>query len=150
MNRMIIGCDHAGIDLKMCIIKNLTDIRFDDVGTHSKDSCDYPDFAAAVAEAVAGGKYPAGIVICGSGIGVSMAANKVPGVRAALCCNEYMAEMSRRHNNANVLALGARVIGEDLALAIVRRWIATDFEGGRHERRVGKITSIEEKWCRNG
>jgi len=149
MNRIIIGSDHAGIDLKSYIMKTLTEVEFFDAGTHSRESCDYPDFAATVAEAVAEGRYPAGIVICGSGIGVSIAANKVPGVRAALCCNEYMAEMSRRHNDANILALGARVTGEDLALAIVRRWLATDFEGGRHERRVGKISSIDEKWRRN-
>lgn len=121
-------------------------MEFTDVGTFTEESCDYPDFALSVGRGVAEGTFPLGIVICGSGIGVSISANKVRGVRAALCTNEYMAEMSRRHNDANVLALGARVTGDDLALAIVRRWLGTSFEGGRHARRVGKITEAEEKW----
>ena len=147
--KIIIGSDHAGLRLKEIFKKNIEGIEFTDVGTFSGDSCDYPDFALKVGEGVADGGFPLGIVICGSGIGVSIAANKVRGVRAALCCNEYMAEMSRRHNDANVLALGARIIGEDLALAIVRRWLDTPFEGGRHSRRIGKITAAEEKWSCN-
>ena len=144
--RIIIGSDHAGFSLKEFIKKEISDHDFTDIGTDSRDSCDYPDFAFGVGQGVASGDFPCGIVICGSGIGVSISANKVRGVRAALCTNEYMAELSRRHNDANVLALGARVVGDDLALAIVRRWLDTPFDGGRHERRVGKISAIEEKW----
>ncbi|HOS39594.1 MAG TPA: ribose 5-phosphate isomerase B, partial [Spirochaetota bacterium] len=111
--------------------------------THSEESCDYPDYAAAVAAAVRDGSADLGIAICGTGIGASIAANKVAGVRAALCTNEFMAEMARRHNNATVLVLGARVVGSDLALRIVQRFLESPFEGGRHQRRLDKIDAIE-------
>jgi ribose 5-phosphate isomerase B len=141
--KIAIGCDHAGLTLKN-IVKNKFDVHdFLDCGTNSTESCDYPDFGKAVGECVALKKTDLGIVICGTGIGISIAANKVKGVRAALCLNEFMAEMSRRHNNANVLALGARVIGEELAIAIVKRWLDSPFEAGRHELRVNKISAIE-------
>ena len=143
--KLVIGSDHAGIGLKKVIVETFNDIDFDDVGTYSTDSCDYPDYSKKVAEKVQSGEVDAGIVICGSGIGASIAVNKCSGIRAALCFNEYMAEMSKRHNNANVLALGARIIGEDVALAIVKRWISSEFEGGRHQRRIDKITMIESK-----
>ncbi len=141
--KIAIGADHAGFRLKNLIKDHFKEHSFVDVGTHSEDSCDYPDFAQLVGEEVAAGRVDAGIVICGTGIGISISANKVKGIRAALCTNEFMAEMSRRHNNANVLALGARVIGDDLALRIVKVWLNTGFDGGRHERRVEKITKIE-------
>lgn len=141
--KIAIASDHAGLRLKNIIKKHFSDHEFIDVGTHTEDSCDYPDYAQLAGEKVVSGEADAGIVICGTGIGISIAANKVKGVRAALCTNEFMAEMSRRHNDANMLALGARVIGDDLALRITEVWLKTPFEGGRHENRVSKIGKIE-------
>lgn len=141
--KIAIGSDHAGIKLKELIKKSFEEFDFIDVGTHSEESCDYPDYAEATGKKVIEGEAEKGIVICGTGIGISIAANKVKGIRAALCFNEFMAEMSRKHNDANVLALGARVIGEDLAIRIVESWFKTEFEGGRHQRRVDKIGKIE-------
>ena len=141
--KIAIASDHAGFRLKEILKKHFDRHQFFDVGTHNEDSCDYPDYAEQAGKLVASGEVEAGIVICGTGIGISIAANKVKGVRAALCFNEFMADMSRRHNNANVLALGARVIGDDLALRIAETWLKTGFDGGRHERRVAKITKIE-------
>jgi ribose 5-phosphate isomerase B len=138
-----IGSDHGGFRLKTRIIAHFTDLQFDDVGTDAMESCDYSDYARLVAERVVRGHAQRGIVICGSGLGVSIAANKIRGIRAALCCNEYMAEMSRRHNDANILALGERVLGEELALSIVKRWLETPFDGGRHQRRIDKVMSLE-------
>jgi len=142
--KIVIASDHAGYRLKEILKGKVTGHTFIDAGTDSEDSCDYPDYAEKAGLMVASGKADAGIVICGTGIGISIAANKVKGVRAALCFNEFMAEMSRMHNNSNVLALGARVIGEDLAVRIAQVWLKTGFEGGRHERRVEKIGKIEE------
>lgn len=141
--KITIASDHAGFKLKEVIKKHFGEHEFFDVGTHTEDSCDYPDYAELAGKMVASGEADAGIVICGTGIGVSITANKVRGVRAALCCNEFMAEMSRKHNNANVLALGSRVIGDELAVRIAETWLKTGFDGGRHERRVDKITKIE-------
>ena len=138
-----IASDHGGFRLKEAILRHLTTIQFDDVGTHSEDSCDYPDYVAKVCAKIQSGEIQLAIVICGTGIGASIAANKMQGIRAALCCNEYMAEMSRRHNDANVLALGGRVLGDELALRIVERWLASSFEGGRHQRRIDKIHDLE-------
>lgn len=138
-----IASDHGGFRLKGIIIKHFADIEFDDAGTYSEDSCDYPDYVAAVCRKIQSGDIQYGIVICGTGIGASIVANKIKGVRAALCCNEFMAEMSKRHNNANVLALGARVLGDELALRIVDRWFTASFEGGRHQKRVDKISALE-------
>lgn len=143
--KIAIASDHAGLRLKRQIIGQFPDIEFVDVGTHTEESCDYPDYAAEAARLVASGKAARGIVICGSGIGVSIAANKIRGIRAALCFNCYMAEMSRKHNDANVLALGARVIGEDVAMRIVDTWLKTEFEGGRHKRRVDKMMDLENR-----
>jgi ribose 5-phosphate isomerase B len=142
--KISIGSDHAGVDLKNLIINSVKDIDFIDVGTNSTDSCDYPDYILKVASTVKKGEADLGIAICGTGIGASIVANKVKGIRAALCFNEFMAEMSKRHNNANVLVLGARVIGVDLALRIVERWLKSEFEGGRHQRRLDKIAAIEK------
>jgi ribose 5-phosphate isomerase B len=142
--KIVIASDHAGFILKEILKKRLAGYTFFDAGTDSEDSCDYPDYAEKAGLMVASGEADCGIVICGTGIGISIAANKVKGVRSALCMNEFMAEMSRLHNNSNVLALGARVIGEDLAVRIAEVWLKTGFEGGRHERRVEKIGKIEE------
>jgi len=145
--RIAIGSDHAGFDYKEIVKKHLQEKGFEviDKGTFSKESVDYPVYGEAVGRAVAEGEADRGIVICGTGIGISIAANKVKGVRAALCTNEYMARMSRKHNNANVLSFGARVLGIDVALGIVDVFLSTDFEGGRHERRVNLIMDIEKK-----
>lgn len=146
INKIAIGSDHAGFDLKKRIIEYFASVDFKDVGTHnSTESCDYPDSAAAVGYMVRDGLCEAGIAICGTGIGASIAANKVEGIRAALCCNEFMAEKSVEHNNANVLVLGARVVGEDFALNIVQKWLDSVFAGGRHQKRIDKIAAIEEK-----
>jgi len=141
--KIAIASDHAGFRLKNILKNHFSEHEFVDVGTYSEDSCDYPDYAQLAGDKVVSGEVEAGIVICGTGIGISIAANKVKGIRAALCFNEFMAEMSRRHNDANVLALGARVIGEDLAVRIADVWLKTSFEGGRHEKRVLKIVKIE-------
>jgi ribose 5-phosphate isomerase B len=140
-----IGSDHGGFELKEEIIGHLKEvgIEFIDFGTYSKDSVDYPDYGKKVAEAVISKEVDRGIVVCGTGIGISIAANKVKGIRCALCCDTYSARMSREHNNANVLALGARVIGSGLALEIVETWLKSEFQGGRHEIRVNKISDIE-------
>ncbi len=145
--RIAIGSDHAGFHLKEVIKKYLTDSGYEvlDFGTTSTESTDYPVFAKDVALAVQKGQAQRGILICGTGIGMSIVANKFKGIRAALCLNEYMARMSRKHNDANVLCLGDRVIGEDLALAIVSAWLSAEFEGGRHERRVRLIADIESE-----
>lgn len=141
--KIAIACDHAGLQLKNTIISHFKEVTFDDAGTFTEESCDYPDYISKAVFQVRDGQADAAIVICGSGIGASIVANKVKGIRAALCFNCYMAEMSRRHNNANVLALGARVIGEDIALRIVDVWLKSGFDGGRHQRRIDKISALE-------
>ncbi|MCX8129569.1 MAG: ribose 5-phosphate isomerase B [Clostridia bacterium] len=145
-----VGSDHAGYLLKTEVIKFLKDSGYEvkDFGTCDESSVDYPDFGLAVAEAIASGNCEKGIIICGTGLGISMAANKVPGIRAAVCTDSYMARMSREHNDANVLSLGARVIGAGLALDIVDIWMKTDFQGGKHLTRVNKISDIEKKYSR--
>ena len=143
---LAIGSDHGGFALKQEIMKHLTErgIEYHDYGTYSDESCDYPEYGEATARAVASGECDRGIVICGTGIGISLAANKVHGIRCALCGDCYSAEMTRRHNDANMLALGARVLGEGLALKIVDTFLDTPFEGGRHARRIEKLMAIEE------
>ncbi len=141
-----LACDHSALQMKQ-EIKNLLDElgeTYRDFGTDTAQSCDYPVFGARAAKAVASGECEKGIVICGTGIGISLAANKVKGIRCALCSEPYSAELTRRHNNANMLALGARVIGSELAKTIVKTFLATPFEGGRHQRRVDLLTAIEE------
>ena len=139
-----IGSDHGGFELKEKVIKHLLekDIEVLDLGTNSTASVDYPEFGHAVGHAVVEGKADLGIVICGTGIGISISANKVPGVRAGLCTNTTMAKLTRQHNNANVLAMGARIVGDVLALDMVDTFISTPFEGGRHERRIENIEKI--------
>ena len=145
--KIAMGADHAGYQLKDKIKKHLQQQGIDvrDEGTSSVESVDYPDYARAVAHDVSQGRADLGILVCGSGIGMTIAANKVDGIRAANVRTEYEAQMSREHNNANVLALGARVIGDDDAVGIVDKWLATQFAGGRHERRVEKIMAIEKE-----
>lgn len=140
-----IGSDHGGFELKEYIKNHLEkqEIEYIDYGTNSKDSVDYPDYGKKVAEGVVVGEVDRAIVICGTGIGISIACNKVKGIRCALCGDTYSARMSRAHNNANILALGGRVIGMDLAIEIVNAWLSSEFEGGRHEKRVIKINEIE-------
>jgi ribose 5-phosphate isomerase B len=147
--RIALGSDHAGYALKTAVAKHLGSAGHEviDLGTDSESPVDYPAFCAAVGRAVVRDEADAGIVFGGSGQGEQIAANKVHGVRAALCTTEFHARLAREHNNANVLALGGRIVGEEFALAIVDVFLATDFEGGRHERRVAQITTIEEEEC---
>ena len=149
--KIAVGSDHGGFLLKDVIMKYLKEknIDFTDFGCFNKDSVDYPDIGQAVGEAVAAGEYDKGIICCGTGIGISISANKVPGVRAALCGDCFSAKASREHNDANVLALGERVIGAELAKMIVDTWLSSEFQGGRHGRRVEKIAKIEEKYRRS-
>ncbi len=141
-----LGSDHGGFDLKETVKAYLDkeNIPYKDFGCPNKDSCDYPVFGRAAAEAVASGACEKGIVICTTGIGISIAANKVKGIRCALCSDPLSAEMTRRHNDANMLAMGAGMIGKNLAERIVEVFLNTEFEGGRHARRVGLITEMEE------
>jgi ribose 5-phosphate isomerase B len=143
--RIAVGSDHAGFEYKQLILERLKAAGHEttDLGTHSADPVDYPDFIVPVARGVAAGKYDRGIVLGGSGNGEAIAANKVRGVRCALCWNETTAELSRRHNDANVLSLGERMLTPEQTLAIVDRWIETPFDGGRHAARIRKLDSIE-------
>ncbi len=139
--KIAIGCDHAGYDMKERLKKNLEGkgINFHDFGAFSSDSVDYPDFAHAVAAEISSGNFDAGVLICGSGNGISMTANKYNGVRAALCWTPEIAELARLHNDANILSLPARFITQEQGVEILQKFIETSFEGGRHERRVNKI-----------
>ena len=145
--KIALGADHAGYELKDKIRLHLQKQGFDvrDEGTSSAESVDYPDFARAVAHDVSEQRADLGILVCGSGIGMAITANKIDGIRAANVSSEYEAQMSREHNNANVLALGARIINVDAAFRIVDKWLTTQFAGGRHERRVKKIMAIEKE-----
>jgi len=138
------ACDHAGYPLKVAVKEKLINEGYEvlDLGTDSTESVDYPIYGKAVGEAVADGRAERGIAICGSGIGISIAANKVKGIRCALCTSVEMAEMSRRHNNANILAMGARMIEKDLAFRIVDKWMETGFEGGKHLRRTNMLDEM--------
>jgi len=145
--RVALGADHAGFDLKESLKVWLLEHGYEvqDVGTHSTESVDYPDYAVQVGEAVASGKAERGLLICGTGVGMAIAANKIPGVRAAFCPDLFTARMSREHNDANILTLGARIMGRELALEILSLWFATDFAGGRHTARLEKIRAIEQR-----
>ena len=142
---IIIGCDHAAFGMKEMVKNYLVEkgVEVKDVGTFDTDSVDYTDFGIEVASAVSSKEFERGILICGTGIGMSIVANKFPGVRAALCSDLFSASMSRRHNDANILVLGGRVIGDVLALEIVKTWLETPFEGGRHQRRLDKMDEID-------
>ncbi len=143
--KIVLGADHGGFELKEILKKHLADKGYDlcDVGTYNTNSVDYPDIAKSACEKVTSGECDWGILVCGTGIGISMAANKVKGIRCALVTNEYSAEMTKRHNNANMIAFGGRVTGPDLAKSILDSYMAESFEGGRHENRVNKITALE-------
>jgi ribose 5-phosphate isomerase B len=145
VSTIALGADHAGYGLKEALKAWLINHGYQvlDLGTHSTESVDYPDYAALVAESVVDHKVERGLLICGTGIGMSMVANKVPGVRAALCGDLYTARMSREHNDANVLELGGRLMGTDMAADIQQAWLQTEFAAGRHARRVEKIADIE-------
>jgi ribose 5-phosphate isomerase B len=147
VSTIALGADHAGYGLKEALKAWLINHGYQvlDLGTYSTESVDYPDYAGLVAESVADHKVERGLLICGTGLGMSMAANKVPGVRAALCADLYTARMSREHNDANVLVLGGRLMGTDMAADILEAWLGTDFAGGRHARRVEKIADIETR-----
>ncbi len=145
--KIIVASDHAGFEFKNHILRYLSDNKVEtlDLGTENNHSVDYPDYASKVAQLISAGEVDQGILICGTGIGMSIVANKFRGVRAALCHNLETAEASRRHNDANILVLGGRVLTETTALSIVKTWINTPFDGGRHQNRVDKIHAIEKK-----
>lgn len=144
--KIAIGSDHGGIHLKSVLKDYLAErqVEVQDLGTYTEASCDYPDIAVKVCETVVAGQVEKGILVCGTGIGMSMAANKVKGIRAALCGDVFSAEMSRAHNDANVLCLGERVTGPGLAVRILEAWLAGEFAGDRHTRRVDKIVALEK------
>ena len=143
--KIAIACDHGAYDLKEAVKEHLTKQGHElvDFGTHSRESCDYPDFAGPAAKAVAAGQCEKGIVLCTTGIGVSITANKVKGIRCALLSDLMSAKMTRQHNDTNVMAMGAGVVGQMLALQIVDTWLGTEFEGGRHQRRIDKMMAYE-------
>ncbi len=144
--KLAIGCDHGGFELKEEILKFLNtidNIAVSDFGPSGKESVDYPDFGKKVSEAVSNGSMDRGILVCGTGIGMSIVANRFPNVRAALCHDHFTARMSREHNDANVLVMGERVIGKGVALEIVQTWLDTEFVGGRHQKRLDKIRQLE-------
>ena len=143
--KIVVGSDHAAYELKEAIKEKLTAEGHDviDVGCDSTESVDYPKYGHAVGRTVASGEAERGIAVCGSGIGISIACNKVPGIRAALCTSVEMAEMCRRHNNANVVCMGARMISQELAFDIIDKWMTTDFEGGKHLRRINEIEDLD-------
>lgn len=144
--KVVIGSDHGGFELKEVLKNHLTEKGFDvtDVGAYDTNSVDYPDIAQKACAEITSGRCEFGVLVCGTGIGISMAANKVRGIRCALVSNEYSAEMTKRHNNANVLAFGGRVTGPDLAKNILDAYLGAEFEGGRHQNRIDKISAIEE------
>lgn len=146
--KIAIGCDHGGIVLKPAVEEVLKEngIEIEDLGCYTQDSVDYPDYALKVAEAVSQKKVDLGIILCGTGIGISIAANKVKGIRAAVAHDLFTAEMCKRHNNANILSMGGRVVSPELAAQMTKIWLDTEFEGGRHVNRLNKISAIEEKY----
>lgn len=146
--KLVFGSDHAGYELKCILMEEARKLGHDceDLGAHTADcAASYVPAAQAVAQRLQNAEAVLGVLICGTGIGISVAANKLKGIRAAVCCNEYMAEKARQHNDANILALGARVIGRDLALSILRRFLESSYEGGRHAQRVGEIAQLETR-----
>lgn len=144
--KIAIGCDHVGFEYKAQVIEHLQSkgLEVEDLGTHSTERTDYPQFGLAVANAVVNKQADLGLLICGTGVGISLAANKVRGIRAVVCSEPYTAQLSKEHNNTNVLSLGARVIGIELAKMIIDAWLGAEFEGGRHQSRIDQIAAIEE------
>jgi ribose 5-phosphate isomerase B len=151
VSRIALGADHAGFALKEALKAWLIDHGYQvlDYGTHSPEPVDYPDYASPVAEAVADQKVERGVLVCGTGIGMEITANKVPGVRAAVCSDLYTARMSREHNDVNVLTLGGRLMGQEMAVDMLKMWLETDFAGGRHQRRLDKISEVEQRHARD-
>lgn len=145
--KIVIGSDHGGLNLKNFLYQYLKDKDYNitDIGVHTNDSCDYPDTAFKVAEAVSDNQYDKGILVCGTGLGMAIAANKVKGIRAITCSDCYSARMSVEHNNANILTLGERVIGQGLAVDIVDNWLNSNYDGGRHQNRLNKINNYEKQ-----
>ncbi len=145
--KLAIGCDHVALDLKKEIIEYVESLghEIEDLGPFTDERTDYPIYGQKVAKAVANKEYDRGILICGTGVGISIAANKVKGIRAVCCSEPYSAKLSREHNDSNILAFGARVIGSELAKMIVKEWLETEYEGGRHQRRIDMLAEIEEK-----
>ena len=145
LTKVCIGCDHAAYELKLKVIAHLAEqgVEVFYVGTNSTASCDYPDFADALCKKITSGEFERGILICGTGIGMSMAANKHKGIRAACCSDTFSARLTREHNDANVLCFGARVVGEGLAYDLVDLFISTDYEGGKHARRVAMVDALD-------
>ena len=145
--RIGIGNDHSAVEMKREVMKFLQDLGYEVInyGTDSTESCDYPVYGEKVGQAVASKEVDLGILICGTGVGISLAANKVKGIRAVVCSEPYSARLSRQHNNTNILALGARAVGIELAKIIIEEWLNAEFEGGRHQRRVDMIMDIENK-----
>lgn len=149
--KIAVGSDHVGLELKGRLLQHLDEkgIEYHDFGTYTTDRTDYPVYGEAVANAVAGGEYDRGLLLCGTGVGISLSANKVPGIRAVVCSEPYSALLSRQHNDTNILAMGSRVVGSDLALMILDAWLDGVFEGGRHQRRVEMIAEIERRHGEN-
>lgn len=145
--KIAMACDHGGLRLKNVLKADLekNGYEVEDFGTYSEDSCDYPDYASLAAKAVASGKCERGVVVCGTGIGVSITANKVDGIRCALCHDVFSAKATRNHNDSNMLAMGQRVIGEGLALEILHTWMSSEYEGGRHDARIEKMMALEKE-----
>ena len=145
--KISVGCDHGALALKNKVAAFLRFKGYEvvDFGTHTEESCDYPVYGAMAARAVASGECDKGIIFCGTGIGISIAANKVKGIRCVVCTEPFSAKLSRQHNNSNMLALGARVVGTELAKMIVEEWLNAEFEGERHQKRIDMITQIEEE-----
>lgn len=150
MERIAIASDHAGLELKEEIKRFLQEEGMEviDMGTNNSERVDYPDYGIPVARKVSSGEIGKGILICGTGIGMTIVANKFPGVRAALVSDIYMARMAKEHNDANILVIGGRVVGKGLAVEMVRTWLHSTFQGGRHQRRIDKIREIEKEWTR--
>lgn len=148
MTKVAVGCDHGGIVLKDSVVNALVELgaQVVDKGCFSTDSVDYPEFGLKVAEAVASGECDCGVLMCGTGIGISITANKVKGIRAAVCTNTYMAQLTKNHNNANIISLGGRVVSPQEAADIVKAWYSAEYEGGRHQRRLDMIADVEEKY----
>lgn len=147
MSKVAIGCDHGGIVLKESVIKTLEKLgaQVVDMGCYSQESVDYPEYGVKVANAVAAGECDLGVIMCGTGIGISIAANKVKGIRAAVVTNTYMAKLTKNHNNANIIALGGRVISPSEAEEIVEAWYTAEYEGGRHQKRLDIISAVENE-----
>ncbi len=145
--KIAVACDHAGLQLKNVLIEEMQKEGYEvkDFGTYTEESCDYPDYVIPTAKAVANGGFDRGVVVCGTGLGVSMTANKVHGIRCAVCHDTFSAKATRQHNDANMLAMGQRVVGTGVALEVLKAFLETDYEGGRHQRRIDKMMALEKQ-----